>query len=83
VNQSRLTLSAVTRTKSCLTFLFNSLWFRHKHIQTRTRQLLLSFHFSFSKYSHVCYNETLHTTLFTQLIYFSYCIWTCKMIMAC
>jgi len=27
--------------------------------------------------------KTLHTTLFTQLIYFSYCIWTCKMIMAC
>jgi len=27
--------------------------------------------------------KTLHTTLFTQLIYFYYCIWTCKMIMTC
>jgi len=27
--------------------------------------------------------ETLHNTLFTQLIYFFYCIRTCKMIMAC
>jgi len=27
--------------------------------------------------------KTLHTTLFTQLIYFFYCIWTCKMIIAC
>jgi len=26
--------------------------------------------------------KTLHTTLFTQSIYFSYCFWTCTMIMA-
>jgi len=41
-----LTLSALTWTKSCTTVLFNSLWFRHKHNETRTRQLRLSFHFS-------------------------------------
>jgi len=33
-----LTLSALTWTKSCVTFLFNSLWFRHKHNETWTRQ---------------------------------------------
>ena len=27
--------------------------------------------------------KTLHTTFITQLIYFTYCIWTCKMIMTC
>jgi len=27
--------------------------------------------------------KTLHTPLFTQLIYFSYCIWTCKMVKTC
>jgi len=38
--KSHLTLSALTWTKSCITFLFNSLWFRYKHNETRLRQLL-------------------------------------------
>ena len=55
--KSHLTLPALTWTKSCITFSFNSLWFRHKDNETRTRQLLLSFHFSLYKQNHVDYIE--------------------------
>jgi len=72
--KSHLTLLALTWPKSCLTFLFNSSWFRHKHNETRTRQLLLSFHFSLYKYSHVGYVENtsyhlIHTINLFLLLY--------------
>ena len=72
--KSHLTLSALTWTKSFLTFLFNSLLFRHKHNETRTRKLLLSFHFSLYKKSHVGYIENtsyhlIHTINLFLLLY--------------
>ena len=72
--KSHLTLSALTWTKPCLTFLFNSLWFRHKHNETRARLLLLYFHFSLYKQSHVGYIENtsyhlIHTINLFLLLY--------------
>jgi len=72
--KSHLTLSYLTWTKSCLTFSFNCLWFGHKHNETRTRQLLLSFHFSLYKQSHVGYidNTSYHLIHTINLFLFLY-----------